>query len=69
MRGGGIEIGQRGRSPGRIMAIGWFHDARGQPMIRPFQRLEAPARDRRVVQSVGPEGLDPRTIFVGETVS
>ncbi len=50
------------------MAIGWFHDARGQPMTRPFQLLEVGARDRRVVQFVGPEGSTRGTIFVGDTV-
>jgi hypothetical protein len=54
--------------PGQIMAIGSFHDAHGQPMTRPFQLLEVPARDRRVVQFVGPEGSTRGTIFVGDTV-
>jgi hypothetical protein len=54
--------------PGQIMAIGSFHDAHGQPMTRPFQLFEVPARDRRVVQFVGPEGSIRGTIFVGDTV-
>jgi hypothetical protein len=54
--------------PGVIMAIGSFHDAHGQPMTRPFHLLEIPARDRRVVQFVGPEGSTRGTIFVGDTV-
>ncbi len=54
--------------PGVIMAIASFHDAHGQQMTRPFQLLEVPARDRRVVQFVGPEGSTRGTIFVGDTV-
>jgi hypothetical protein len=54
--------------PGQIMAIASFHDAHGQPMTRPFQLLELAARDRRVVQFVGPEGSTRGTIFVGDTV-
>ena len=54
--------------PGQIMAIGSFHDAHGQPMTRPFQLLEVPGHDRRVVQFVGPEGSTRGTIFVGDTV-
>jgi hypothetical protein len=54
--------------PGQIMVIGSFHDAHGQPMTRPFQLLEVPARDRRVIQFVGPEGSTRGTIFVGDTV-
>jgi hypothetical protein len=53
---------------GVLMAIASFHDAHGQPMTRPFQLLEVPARDRRVVQFVGPEGSTRGTIFVGDTV-
>ena len=54
--------------PGQIMVIGAFHDARGQPMTRPFQMIEIAARDRRVVQFVGPEGSTRGTIFVGDAV-
>ncbi len=54
--------------PGQIMAIASFHDPHGQPMTRPFQLLEVGARDRRVVQFVGPEGSTRGTIFVGDTV-
>lgn len=53
---------------GRIMVIGSFHDAHGQPMTRPFQLMEIAARDRQVVQFVGPEGSTHGTIFVGDTV-
>lgn len=54
--------------PGQIMAIAAFHDAHGQPMTRPFQLYEVPARDRLVVQFVGPVGASRGTIFVGDTV-
>jgi hypothetical protein len=53
---------------GRIMVIGSFHDRAGQPMTRPFQLLDLPARDRRVVQFVGPQGSTRGTIFVGDIV-
>ena len=53
---------------GRIMVLGSFHDAHGQPMTRPFQLLEIAARDRQVVQFVGPEGSTRGAIFVGDTV-
>ncbi|TMQ08708.1 MAG: hypothetical protein E6J90_39610 [Deltaproteobacteria bacterium] len=54
--------------PGQIMVLGSFHDAHGQPMTRPFQMVEIAARDRRVVQFVGPEGSTRGTIFVGDTI-
>lgn len=54
--------------PGQIMAIASFHDAHGQPMTRPFQLYDVPARDRLVVQFVGPEGSTRGTIFIGDTV-
>lgn len=54
--------------PGQIMAIGSFHDAHGQPMTRPFQLVDVAARDRKVVQFVGPPGSARGTIFVGDTV-
>ena len=54
--------------PGQVMVIGSFHDAHGQPMTRPFQMIEIAARDRRVVQFVGPEGSRRGTIFVGDAV-
>jgi hypothetical protein len=53
---------------GRIMVLGSFHDAHGQPMTRPFQLLEISARDRQVVQFVGPEGSTRGAIFIGDTV-
>jgi hypothetical protein len=40
--------------PGQIMVIGSFHDAHGQPMTRPFQLIDVAARDRQVIQFVGP---------------
>ncbi|HEX2689625.1 MAG TPA: hypothetical protein VHN14_23565 [Kofleriaceae bacterium] len=54
--------------PGQMMVIGSFHDARGQPMTRPFQMIELPANDRRVVQFVGPEGSTRGTIFIGDVI-
>jgi hypothetical protein len=54
--------------PGQIMVIGSFHDAHGQPMTRPFQLVDIAARDRQVVQFVGPEGSTRGTIFVGDTL-
>lgn len=54
--------------PGRIVVIGAFHDARGQPMTRPFQLIEIAANHRQVVQFVGPEGSTRGTIFVGDVV-
>lgn len=54
--------------PGQIMVIGSFHDARDQPMTRPFQLVELAADDRRVVQFVGPEGSTRGTIFVGDAI-
>jgi len=54
--------------PGQIMVIGSFHDRRDQPMTRPFQMIEIGARDRRVVQFVGPEGSTRGAIFVGDAV-
>ncbi len=53
---------------GQIMAVGAFHDARGQPMTRPFQMIELAAHGRRVVQFVGPEGSTRGTIFVGDVI-
>lgn len=54
--------------PGQIMVIGSFHDARDQPMTRPFQMIEIAAGDRRVVQLVGPEGSTHGTMFVGDAI-
>jgi len=54
--------------PGQIMVIGAFHDARGQPMTRPFQLIEVAAHDRQVVQFVGPVGSTRGTIFVGDVI-
>jgi hypothetical protein len=54
--------------PGRIMVIGAFHDARGQPMTRPFQLVDVAAHDHQVVQFVGPVGSTRGTIFIGDTV-
>jgi len=54
--------------PGQVMVIGSFHDAHGQPMTRPFQMIELGARDRRVVQLVGPEGSVRGTMFVGDVI-
>jgi hypothetical protein len=54
--------------PGRIMVIGSFHDAHEQPMTRPFQLIELAAKDRRVVQFVGPQGSTRGTIFVGDAI-
>jgi hypothetical protein len=54
--------------PGQILVFGSFHDAHGQPMTRPFQLLDVAARDRQVVQFVGPEGSVRGAIFVGDTV-
>ena len=54
--------------PAQMMVIGSFHDARGQPMTRPFQMIALAARDRRVVQFVGPDGSTRGTIFVGDVV-
>jgi len=54
--------------PGRIMVIGSFHDAHDQPMTRPFQLVDVAAKDRRVVQFVGPQGSIRGTIFVGDTI-
>lgn len=54
--------------PGNIMVIGAFHDAGGQPMTRPFQMVELGAKDRRVVQFVGPPGSTRGTMFVGDAV-
>ncbi len=54
--------------PGQMMVIGSFHDAHDQPMTRPFQMVELPANDRRVVQFVGPEGSTRGTIFVGDVI-
>jgi hypothetical protein len=54
--------------PGQVMVIGSFHDARDQPMTRPFQMIELPAHDRRAVQFVGPEGSTRGTIFVGDII-
>ncbi|HEU4730436.1 MAG TPA: hypothetical protein VFT22_21205 [Kofleriaceae bacterium] len=53
---------------GQIMVIGSFHDARGQPMTRPFQVIALGPHDRRVVQFVGPEGSTRGTIFVGDII-
>ncbi|HET7500641.1 MAG TPA: hypothetical protein VFK02_06540 [Kofleriaceae bacterium] len=53
---------------GQVMVIGAFHDARGQPMTRPFQVIAVGAHDRRVVQFVGPEGSTRGTIFVGDII-
>lgn len=58
----------RADRPGQVMAIGSFHDAHDQPMTRPFQMIELPANDRRVVQFVGPEGSSRGTIFVGDVI-
>lgn len=54
--------------PGQMMVIGSFHDARDQPMTRPFQMIELGANDKRVVQFVGPEGSTRGTIFVGDVI-
>jgi len=54
--------------PGQIVVIGSFHDARDQPMTRPFQMVEIGGRERRVVQFVGPQGSTRGTIFVGDAV-
>jgi len=54
--------------PGQAMVIGAFHDASGEPMTRPFQMIELPAHDRRVVQFVGPAGSTRGTIFIGELI-
>jgi len=54
--------------PGQMMVIGSFHDVHDQPMTRPFQMVELPANDRRVVQFVGPEGSTRGTIFVGDVI-
>lgn len=53
---------------GQILVIGSFHDAHGEPMTRPFQLVTIAARDRQVVQFVGPEGSTRGTIFVGDTI-
>jgi hypothetical protein len=53
---------------GQIMVIGSFHDGHGQPMTRPFQMIDIAARDRRVVQFVGPPGSTRGTIFVGDEI-
>jgi hypothetical protein len=53
---------------GQFMVIGAFHDRGGQPMTRPFQLVPLAARDRRVVQFVGPPGSVRGTIFVGDVV-
>jgi len=53
---------------GQIMAVGAFHDARDQPMTRPFQMIELPAHGQRVVQFVGPPGSTRGTIFVGDVI-
>jgi len=54
--------------PGQAMVIGAFHDATGEPLTRPFQMIELPAHDRRVVQFVGPAGSTRGTIFVGDLI-
>jgi hypothetical protein len=54
--------------PGQILVIGAFHDAHGQPMTRPFQMVTIAARDRQVVQFVGPPGSARGTAFVGDTI-
>jgi hypothetical protein len=58
----------RADRPGQIMVIGSFHDAHDQPMTRPFQMIDVPANDKRVVQFVGPDGSTHGTIFVGDVV-
>ena len=54
--------------PGQIMVIGSFHDAHGQPLTRPFQMVTVRARDRQVVQFVGPAGSTRGTIFLGDMI-
>jgi hypothetical protein len=54
--------------PGQIMVVASFHDVHDQPMTRPFQMIEIGARDRRVVQFVGPEGSIRGAIFIGDVV-
>jgi hypothetical protein len=53
---------------GQVMVVGAFHDDRDRPMTRPFQMIEIAARERRVVQFVGPAGSKKGTIFVGDTI-
>jgi len=54
--------------PGQAMVIAAFHDANGEPMTRPFQMIDLPAHDRRVVQFVGPIGSTHGSIFVGDLI-
>lgn len=49
-----------------IMVLGSFHDAENRPMTRPFTVLQLAARQRKVVQFVGPARSVRGTIFLGD---
>lgn len=52
----------------KVIVIGSFHDAHGQPMTRPFQTVQVEGNGKRAVQFVGPQSSAAATIFVGDVV-
>lgn len=52
--------------PGKVVVLASFHDAKDNPMTRPFDIVELAANEHKWVQFVGPEKSVAGTVYVGD---